>query len=539
MMMEKHIVNQLTGNITYYDRAIELFNSFENFLYDSINNAYDFSVADSSKNFNSNLKLYDAYLKASETYSSTILDANYNLTASVPDLVFNQDIMNLTSFYAFENTEYYYNLSIDSYVPFTTRHNITDVDINYIFKYPNGTFLSQFEHQIINPAESHTLLYTIEETLPIGEGYYIYIWANKTYFNIANTLKHFNVNSGLINETIEGLISFLYQGPLLNITLPINYTRRDNLILTASLEGKDIINFTAQEVNFTATTELEEFTYIDFNLTARPGAIPGPSEIIFKITKGNILYLEIKKIIEIGYSFDFEHLLYQSKVVSGENIDVFLDLINYLPNATQSLNVSFTGITENSIESYIQEETLDEKESRLVSYNLKTLENIENNIIRIEMNIIQNTTIYYTEELTIEIIPKFEIISVSFPNKISQGAPAYFIAIIKNNLENSEVFSLHINGKLVQSNINELIPGENRIEKKIIPTNNPYDFGTKIYRVILEDSENEEIARFYFEVALELSTFNLLIFYLVPVIIPIGIMLYFLHKQIKHKKLRR
>ena len=528
---------QLTGNITYYNRAIELFDSFEKNLYDSVNKAYDFSISDSSKNFNTNLKLYDAYLKASETYSSTILRANYNLTATVPDLVFNQDIMNLTSVYAFENTEYYYNLSIDSYVPFTTRHNITDADINYIFKYPNGTFLYQFE--INSPAESQTLNYIIEETLPMGEGYYIYIWGNKTYFKLADTIKRFNVNSGLINETIEGLVSFLYQGPLLNITLPINYTRRDNLTLTASLEGNDIINFTAQEVNFTATTELEEFTYISFNLTARHGAIPGPSEIVFKITKGNILYLEIKKIIEIGYSFDYEYLLYQSKVVSGENIDIFLDLINYLPNATQSLNVSFTGKTENSIETLNQEVTLDKKEIRSILFNLKTLKNIENDIIRIEMNILQNTTIYYTEELTIEIIPRFEIISVSFPGKISQGAPAYFIATIKNNLENSEAFSLYVNGKLVQSNINELIPGENRIEKKIIPTHNPYEFGTKIYRVILEDSENKEIARFYFKVVLELSTFNLIIFYIVPVIIPIGIMLYFLNKQIKHKKLRR
>jgi len=528
---------QLTGNITYYNRAIEIFNSFENNLYDSINNAYDSSISDTNKNFNSNLKLYDAYLEASETYSSTILEANYNLTDTVPDFIFNQDIMNLTSFYAFENTEYYYNITIDSYVPFTTRYNITDADINYIFKYPNGTFLYQFAHQIINPAESHTLVHSVEESLPIGEGYYIYIWANKTFFSLADTIKRFNVNSGLINETIEGLVSFLYQGPLLNITLPINYTRRDNLTLTASLEGKDIVNFPSQDVNFTA--ELEDLTYVDFNLTARPGAIPGPSEIIFTIKKGNILYLEIKKIVEIGYSFDYENLLYQSKVVSGENIDVFIDLINYLPNATQSMNVSFTGITENSIEPYIKEETLVEKESRLVSYNLKTLENIESDIIKIEMNILQNTTIYYTEELTIEIVPKFEIISVSFPNTISQGASAYFIAVIKNNLENSEEFSLIINGKLVQPNINELISGENRIEKKIIPTNNPYDFETKVYRIIIEDSEHEEIARFYFEVALELSTFNLIIFYIIPVIIPIGIILFFLHKQIKHKKLRR
>ncbi|MFX1376607.1 MAG: hypothetical protein ACFFA0_12425 [Promethearchaeota archaeon] len=530
---------QLTGNITYYNRAIEIYNAFEIYLYDNINNAYDFSLTDNSKYFNSNLKLYVAYLEASETYSSTILNANYNLTDTIPNLVFNQDILNLTSVYAFERTETYYNISIDSYVPFTITYNITNVDINYLFKHPNGTFLYQFEHQIISPDKSHTLTQEIEETLPIGDGYYIFIWANTSYFRVADTVKRFNVVSGLINETIENLVSLLYQGPILNISLPINYTRKDNLTLMASLEGDEIINFPAQEVNFTANPDLDFLTYINFNLTAKPGAVPGNSEIIFRITKGNILYLEVKKKIKIGYSFDYEHLMYQSKVVSGENILISLDLINFLPNATQSLNISFVGKTENTIEPFIQEETLDVEEIRSVSYNIRTFKNIKYGTFKIEMNVIQKDTVYYTEELTIEILPKFEIVSISFPEKISQGTPAYMIIIINNNLENSEDFYLYLNEKIVQPNINELIPGENRIVKKITVSDNPYEFGTKTYKVVLEDSENEEIARFYFKVNISLSTFNLVVFYLIPCIVPIGIILYFLNKQIKHKKLQR
>jgi hypothetical protein len=530
---------QLTGNITYYNRAIELYNKFENDLYDNINNAYDFSLTDNDKNFNSNLQLIDAYLEASETYSSTVLNASYNNTSTIPNFVFNQDTMNITSVYAFEKTETYYNLTTNSYLPFTTSYNISDADINYLFKYPNGTFLYQYEHQILSPDDSHTLIHTIEETLPIEEGYYIYIWANKSYFSVGNTIKRFNVFGGLINDTIEGLVSLLYQGPIVNVSLPINYTRKDNLTLMASLEGKDIINFTAQEVNFTANSELIELIYVDFNLTARPGAFPGFSEIIFKIYQGDLIYLEVKKIIEIGYSFDYEHLLYQSQVVPGENIYVSLDLINFLPNATQSLNISFTGITEPSIELLTQEEILGEKQIKAVSYNLKTLETIVNDIITIEMNVLQNTTIYYTEILIIEIIPKFEVLSVSFPSDISQGSPAYFISNIKNNLEDPVEFSLYVNGKIVESNIDALFPGENRIVKSIIPTSNPYEFGVKTYEIIIEDSENEEIARFYFKVTIELSTFNLVIFYLLPCIVPIGIILYFLNKQIKHNKLRR
>ena len=526
---------ELTGNVTYYNRSIEIFELFENDFYDSVNNSYDFSLTNSNKNLNSNLNLRRAYLKASEIYSSTFLKSEYNLTETVPDYLINQDIMNLTSVYSFNKEDQYYNPGNDSYVPFTVNYNITDVDINYLFKYPNGTFLYKFENQIIDPATSHTLIHTIVETLALGEGYYIYIWANKTYFRIAETLIRFNVVSGLKDEAIVGLPDVLYQGQTLNVTILVNYTRNENLTITSSIEGEDIINFPSQELNFSSSTELN----VSFDLTPKFGVSPGPSEIIFSFRKGNIIYLSVKKVIEIGYSFNYEHLIYQSKVVSGQNIQVSLDLINFLPNATQSLNISFTGISENIIETFIQEETLNEDEIKSVSYNLKTLEIIKSDTVSVEMSILQNNTVFYTEELTIEIIPEYEIISVSFPGRVSQGSSASLIIIIQNNKEVFESFSLIINGRTVQANIEELIPGENWIMKDFIPTNNPYELGTKVYRIVLKDSENEEIARFYFEVILELSTFNLIIFFLLPGIIPIGIILYFLSKEIKHTKLRR
>ncbi len=526
---------ELTGNITYYERAINISKSFDNDYYDSTNNAYQFSLTNSTKNLNSNLNLYKSYLKASEIYSRTLLKSEFNLTETVPDYVINQDVMNLTSIYSFTKENQVYYPGNDSYGTFIVSYDITDVDINYLFKYPNGTFLNKFEDQIIDPATSHNFNYTIEETLPLKEGYYIYIWANKTYFKIAETQKRFNVVSGLANEAIIGLPDILYQGQTLNITILLNYTRNENLTITSSLEGNDIINFPSKELNFTSSTELN----VSFDLTPKFGISPGPSEIIFNFKKDNVIYLSVKKVIEIGYSFNFEHLIYQSKVVSGQNIHISLDLINYLPNATQLLNISFTGISENAIETFTQEETINEDEIKSISYNLKTLEDIKIKNIRIEMSILQNSTVFFTKELTIEIIPDFEIISVSFPGQISQGTPASLILIIQNNKEVFESFSLTINGKKVNANIDELAPGENWIIKKIVPSNNPYEFGRKIYRIVMEDSEDEEVGRFYFEVVLGLSSFNLVVFYLLPGIIPVGIILYFLSKEIKHKKLRR
>ncbi|MFW9823733.1 MAG: hypothetical protein ACFFE4_12390, partial [Candidatus Thorarchaeota archaeon] len=346
---------ELTGNFTYYNRAIEIFESFENDFYDEANNSYNFSLTNTTKNLNSNLYLHQSYLKASEIYRGTVLSSEFNSTDTIPDYLIDQDVMNLTSAYSFSKSDQYYNPGNDSYVPFTLTYNITDADISYLFKYPNNTFLYQFENQIIDPETSHSLIHPIEETLALGYGYYIYIWANKSYFNMAENIKRFNVISGLINESIEGLPDTLFQGQVLNVTLLLNYTRVEDLTLTASLEGEDIVQYPAKVLNFTASTEMN----VSFDLTAKFGVSPGPSEIKFNFKKGNTIYLSVKKVIDIGFSFNYEHLIYQSRVVSGQYIQVSLDLINFLPNVTQTLNISFTGEADNTIETFIQEETIE------------------------------------------------------------------------------------------------------------------------------------------------------------------------------------
>ncbi|MFX0041631.1 MAG: hypothetical protein ACFE8L_01850 [Candidatus Hodarchaeota archaeon] len=523
---------ELTGNVTYYNRAIEIFEYFENNLYDGpLNKAYDSSNLDPSKNFHSNLKLSEAYLNAIEIYNSTILRSVYNVSDEVPNYIFFQDRMNLTTTYSFEKPVLFFDPAHSSFNITKISYKITNADIHYLFKYPNGTFFKQFEYPN-NPDTSHTFLYEIPETLSIGDGYKIYVWANLTYFGFAEVIRTFNVNSGLVNYTIKGLVSMLYQGPVLNVTVPINNTRNEDVTLSAILEGEQIESDPAQIINFTSL----EITEVSFNLTAKFGAILGKTKIHFKFKKGNNIYLEIIKSIEIGHSFAYEGFMYDSKIVSGDQISVAMKLINFWSNATQTLNVSFSG---EFIDNFISEEFLAESQVKIVYYELNSHEDIISDTIDIEMSISINKTIYYTETMVIEILPKFEIISVSFPNKISQGSTAYFILIIKNNREVSEDFSLYVNNKLTSTNIDQLAPGENRVVKKITLPFNPYEFGEISYIFLLKDSSGEDIALFYFEITIELSTLNLIVFYFLPIIIPIGIILYFKNKHLKVKKLRR
>jgi hypothetical protein len=521
---------EYTGNITYYDRAWDLFNIFESSFYDGAVSSYKTSISpvDNDKNFYANLKLCEAYLNAYDIYNSTTLNSFYNVTNEIPDYKFNQDTLNITSIYSFVKSNQYYNVTTKDHEQFTIEYDIDDATISYIFKNPEKLILNTTTQQITE--SSTTLLYKITNMLEIGYGYYLQLFTNCSNFGTAHILKQFNVISGLINHSIQGLPDTLYQGPVLNITIPVNNTRNNDVNLTVSLEGDNIIN---EFQNITFNTLV--LTNVSFNLTTTLGATIGPHSISINFKNGNITYLEIPIIIDIGHSFDYTNLIYESYIVSGESAFVSMNLINFLPNNTQTFNVSF--FEDGSL--ILKEETLlNENEMKSISYYLN-LTDTETHLVNVTMEISKSSTVFYTKQFYVEIIQKFEIISVFFPEIISQGIAAQFIMIIQNNQEQSESFTLYMNGARVATNIDGLGPGINRIVAEVIPSINPYDFGIVSYIFELKDSSGETVVQYYFEVKLDLSPFNLVFFYIVPILIPIGVILLYKNKEIKHRLLRR
>ena len=523
---------ELTGNITFYNTAFELHTTFESSFYDLSVNAYDssiFSPVDDGKNLKANLKLIDAYMKAFEIYSSTILESSFNVSSEVPDFIFNEHELNIDTIYQVEKDFNYFNYTTKSYKTSKLQLNITSANATYIFKYPNGT-LFEIVNQVIT-GEIANFKYAINDSMPIGQNYNLYIYANSSMFGTAQILKNFNVISGLVNHTILGLPVILYQGPTFNITLPINNTRSEAITLNITMEEADII--TESQILLFPSMVL---TNVSINLTARLGASIGAHKISFKFKLGNILFLEVIKIVNIGHSFDYSDFIYENKVVKGQSIHVSFNMINFLPNNTQSMNVTFRGQYILNIK---EEVTLLKKEVRLLYYNLLVSEDIIENSITINMDISKGNTIYYTKSIEINILSRYEVLSVFFPKVVAQGNTASFTLIIQNNKETSESFSLYVNGEKWTTNINGLAPGVNRIIAEVIPTIIPYDFIAKAYTFELRDSLGETIVQYYFEVSIELSPTNLILFYVLPILIPIGIILIFKNKELKHKLLRR
>lgn len=525
---------EVTGNFTYFERAWDIYETFELEFYDESVSAYRSSISNpfsADKDLHANLVVCEAYNKAYELYNKTTLNCEYNVSQTIPDYIFNQEMMNLTSIYAYQNQIEYYNTTTDTYEIKDIIYEIEDGEITYLFKTPNEAELfDTVSTPIIS--SSTTLLYNVTDQVSIGDDYSIWIYANSSKLGTAFSLKHFNVVSGLIEVDILGLPSTLYQGPTFNVTLQINNTRNENLFLNVSMESEDIFNET--QLIFFETLVL---TNITFNLTAQLDAKPGPHELRFSFSDDSILYLDLIESIEIGYSFDYRDFIYDSRTVKGGLIQLSLKIINFLPNSTQILNISFTG--EHLQNTILDEITLNEDEIRSLYYDLELLNLITANSTEILMQIKKGQTVFYNKSFTIQIDPKFEIISVSFPSSIPQGENADFILVIKNNQDISESVSLFVNGEPVETNLMGLSPGENTIIAQVLPSIFPYDFQAKTYTFILRDNQGEILAQYYYEVSLELTPFNLIVFYILPILIPIAILLYYKNKELQRKLLRR
>ncbi|MFX1339029.1 MAG: hypothetical protein ACFFDK_10500 [Promethearchaeota archaeon] len=529
---------EVTGNITYYNRAFEIYNTFETKMYDSANNAYITSFHPSASdntnlNFTSNLKLIEIYLKAFEIYNSTVIDANFNITGKV-DYIVNQEAINLTCDYAFEKKISYSRPTQGTNI--TRYNNITGGVITYILRYPNETIIDIIRDDILD--NTTTFIYPVTDKLPFGNGYTIKIKANSSYFGVAFANKIFNVKSGLVVKEIVGLDEIdeedeFFQGQTRYFNISIESFYNYNLTLNVSIEAFGVINYTRYNLIFVNNSE----TLLELNVSALNSAVKGLRPLIISFKDGAILYLEEIGNIFISDALTYSNLLYDKEVAQGNSIQVSLQLINYLPHNNQSLNITFT--SEYVIGQKIFSYTLYESEVRTILTSVSVSGNIDVDSFEITMKILKGNTVIKSEILTINVISKLEIVSINYPEKVTQGVPAKLILIIKNNQESPQEFTLIINDNKIKTNIEELVSGENRIEVEVLPTINPYEIGNKKFYIELEDENDDVIVEDYFESEIQLSAINLLLFYILPIAIPIGVILHYKNKEIKIKLLRR
>ncbi|TFG19752.1 MAG: hypothetical protein EU529_15940, partial [Promethearchaeota archaeon] len=227
---------EVTGNFSYYKRAFKIRDFIENYLYNNTINAYMTSIYtegsynNTNINFYKNLKLSEAYLKAFEIYNSVVFEASYKKD----NYIMNQESINLTCTYTFEKDIYYFFNDNDPPIKTIRYDNITGASVTYIFRYPNGTIFKIIPDTFINSTTN--LIYPINSSLPYGDDYTIYIYANWTYFAFKSTNKNFNVNPGL--EIIWDELTLkqsYYQGEVANFSIAVRSYYNNNLTLNVSM----------------------------------------------------------------------------------------------------------------------------------------------------------------------------------------------------------------------------------------------------------------------------------------------------------------
>ena len=218
---------------------------------------------------------------------------------------------------------------------------------------------------------------------------------------------------------------------------------------------------------------------------------------------------------------------------------MFIELINFLPNESQELNLTFSSSSLISGGPPTDKITLTENQRITKYYELFTTIDIKVNSITIDMSISKGNAVYHSEQLTVKIVHSLEIISIEFPEEVPHWVSPTLILYIQNNHRYEIEFDLFINEEKFEIDKEVLIPGENRIELNLPLSWNPYDIGRKTCKIEIEDDSEDVIVKDSFEYELQITAIDLIFFYICPIAFLVGIILYYKNKLIKHKLLKR
>jgi len=516
-----------TNNPIYYINATDLFQFLEADMYDDNNGGYIYSknaIVNETKDFYANNILMRAYQEISEIFSNTELNGNLNGTLFIKG----EGTLNLTCKYRFYK-EYDFENADSSFI---LDNNIEGANITFIIRYPNETVL-----EIIMPANTdsngdQSISFKINDDLPDGL-YSISVYANKSFRATAFNTFYFTVSSGLSfkSSEIEGLEDGIYRGGTLEANLTVSSTRKYNYTLNFSGDS-DYFSVLEKSITINGQTD----TKFLISVTANFNAVLGNHSINFYIKNGTKLYLTFDITVLIKQSIEVLLVSHKTEAFENDTIPISITFKNYILDTNQSVKVELYG-------QYIEDidENVDIFANTIKSktFNVHIKENIQTNVIKIYINVSRAGESIYFEDKEISILQPVEINSISFPSNVQQGQRAFLIIKITNYKEVPINFTLYINDLPFPTNLNQLRSGENEIIVEFTPTINPYDFQTKEYIITIKDGSGRVLIIETFQTEISLSVLNLVIFYLIPLLIPAIIIIFYKNKEIKSRLLEK
>ncbi len=516
-----------TSDPIYYYNATDLFQFFEKHMYDNDNAGYIFSrnaIANETKDFYANNLLIRVYHEMSEIFHNTELKGNLNDSL----LIKGEETLNLICNYRFYK-EYEFESAGSS---FKLDCDIEDANITFIIRYPDDTILEIIKPNNTDSSGSQSIIFKVNDDLSDGT-YSISVYANKSFRATAFNTFYFNVTSGLSfkSDEIEGLDHGIYRGDTLEINLTVSSTRNNNDFLNLYSESD---SFSVDDKNIIINGKTD--TKFPINITANSNANLGNQTINFYIKNGTKTYLTFNFTIFINQSIEVLLISHKYEVFENDTLPISMSFINYLSDIEQSVKVELFGIYIENIDENVDiaANTISSK-----TFYVRVNNTIHTNSTIININVSRAGESIYFIEKEISVIQPIEIKSISFPSSVYQGQRAFLIIKIINYREEPLNFTLYINNIPFPTNLDQIGYGENEIIVDFTPSINPFDFETKEYVISIKDDSGKVLIIETFQTEIRLSVLNFMIFYLIPILFPILIIIYYKNKEIKSRELEK
>jgi subtilisin-like proprotein convertase family protein len=525
MLMAMQKLFEVTGNFTYYEVCVDMFNGIQNNFEDpDYGSYYNLINATGDIDKNKNLNSLSYLFRSLNSLSSLSERIDTNITTNATEFIKKESIsVNITAEYFFDLYNYYDqpNAEINYSVP------IENADFFFSVRFPNGTLAYNVTQQgDLNGTAS--IEFPFLDDYPLGD-YTVDMYANYTGILTSLNQISFSLIPGFWVQEYSLDSESIRAGSSTFLNLTINNTRMENLTVSIDLNGTNFVNQTFEQVLLNGT--LNNFTYDVISLA---NASFGSTSLIIEIRNDSTLNYIIEIPIVILSSIEIERIEQDAFVFHDFDFNILVELQNFV-DISQTVDISITGEYIADIE---MSKLLSPEESVIVLLNTQISDNAPYGEIMYNINITRasdGNIISYEDFISIVKLP-LDILLLDVPEISYHGKESQASCYIMNNLKSSQNITIIVDNTTIISNLT-LIPGENLVD---IPFGqnfmNPYEFGNKYYLIEILDSNGNKIYEQLVTTELKTSVASILLGYALPLIIPIAGIVIVRHMALENKK---
>ncbi|MHA1561086.1 MAG: hypothetical protein ACTSPA_03095, partial [Promethearchaeota archaeon] len=527
MLMALQKLFEVTGNFTYYEVCMDMFNGIQQHFKDPVYGSYynwinatATAEIDKTKNLNSLSYLF----RSLNSISSLSERIDSNMTTNATEFIKKEAMsVNITAEYFFDLYDYYGQplAEINFSVP------IENADFFFSVRFPNGTLAYNVTMSGGLDGKA-SIEFPFLDSYPLGE-YTVDMYANYT-----GILTSFNKISfslipgfGVQEYTLES--QSIRAGSSTTLNLSVNNTRMDNLTVSINLNGTNFANQTFEQVLYNGT--LNNFTY---EITALANASFGSTSLFIEIKNDTTLNYSLEIPIVIQSSIEIERIEQDAYVFHEFDFRILVELQNVV-DISQTVDISISGeyITDIKVSQLLLPE-----ESVIILLNTQISTNAPYGEILYNINITRSSdgnNISYEDFISTVKLP-LDILFLDVPEISYHGKESQASCYIVNNLKTSQNISIFVDNEIIKNNLT-LTPGENLVD---IPFGqkfmNPYEYGNNYYLIEIMDSNGKNIYEQLISTELKASVGSLLLGYALPIIIPIAGIVIVRHMALENKK---